>query len=69
MKRTYLIDRGCKLCDACFWACPKKAIFIQDNRASINQDKCVGCGICRDNCANEAISVHEMADQKPAGVA
>jgi pyruvate formate lyase activating enzyme len=57
--KTYLIDRGCKLCDACFWACPVKAIYIENNRANINQEKCIHCGVCYSNCPNEAITIIE----------
>jgi ferredoxin len=53
----YVINRGCKLCDACYWNCPVQAIYIENDRAHINQEKCTGCGQCYDNCANEAISV------------
>lgn len=57
--KIYVIDHGCKLCDACIFACPAKAIYMKDNRAHIDQDKCQHCGICYNECANEAISVHE----------
>ena len=57
--KTYVIDKGCKLCDACLWACPKQAISSDGQRASIDQTKCVHCGVCYQNCPNEAISVHE----------
>lgn len=60
--KYYVIDRGCKLCDACYWACPAKAIRIVDNvRAEVIQDRCRHCGICYDSCANEAISIYEDA--------
>lgn len=56
----YVIDNGCKLCDGCLWGCPTKAIFIEDDRtAKIDQEKCIHCGNCYDNCANEAISIYE----------
>lgn len=60
MKKRYVIDKGCKLCDACVWACPAKAIVSNGDRASIDQAKCVQCGVCVESCANEAISVYEV---------
>jgi NAD-dependent dihydropyrimidine dehydrogenase PreA subunit len=57
--KKYVIDRGCKACDACYWACPKKAIYVDQQGAHIEQEKCVHCGICYESCANEAISVYE----------
>ncbi|MBI4976857.1 MAG: 4Fe-4S binding protein [Spirochaetes bacterium] len=61
--KKYIIDRGCKLCDACYWACPQKAVYAKDDRCHIDQAKCIGCGICYQNCANEAISIHEENDK------
>ena len=58
--KKYMIDKGCKLCDACIWACPKKAIFSNGTRAIIEQMKCSHCGICKQNCPNEAISAYEV---------
>ncbi len=59
MGKKYVIDRGCKLCDGCYWACPTKAIYVENNLCHIDQSKCVHCGVCYQNCANEAISVYE----------
>lgn len=67
--KYYVIDRGCKLCDACYWACPAKAIRIVDDvRADINQDRCRHCGVCYDNCANEAISIYADAAAAQAAI-
>lgn len=60
--KKYVIDRGCKLCDACLWSCPVKAIEVRDDKAFINQEKCVRCGKCYDDCANEAISLYNEAE-------
>lgn len=62
MSKKYVIDRGCKLCDACFWACTSKAIYVENNICHIDQSKCISCGVCYQNCANEAISVYEDGD-------
>ncbi|MEK6795570.1 MAG: 4Fe-4S binding protein [Spirochaetota bacterium] len=57
MRKTYVIDRGCTLCDACFWACPEKAIYESGGCCHIDQEKCSHCGVCYKGCASEAISV------------
>jgi pyruvate formate lyase activating enzyme len=51
------------LCDGCYWVCPAKAIYMEGNRMKIDQEKCIHCGKCYDNCPNEAISIYE-SDQK-----
>ena len=67
--KYYVIDRGCKLCDACHWACPAKAIRIVDDvRAEIIQDQCRHCGVCYDSCANEAISIYDDATTAQADI-
>mgnify|MGYP001171570825 FL=1 len=67
--KYYVIDRGCKLCDACYWACPAKAIRIVDDvRAEIIQDQCRHCGVCYDSCANEAISIYDDAATAQAAI-
>ncbi len=59
--KKYLINKGCKLCEACIWACPRKAIYSDGTRAFIDASKCARCGVCRENCPNEAISVVEIS--------
>jgi NADH-quinone oxidoreductase subunit F len=55
----YNIDSGnCTGCSACLKACPNKAIIGETKEPhSINQDSCSKCGICRDVCKFEAVSV------------
>ena len=55
MKTKYIIDRGCTSCDECRWLCPAKAISMTLDGAFIDQEKCIGCGICMKNCPSEAI--------------
>lgn len=43
---------GCKLCEK---NCPKDAIHVVDNLASIDYDKCINCGICASVCPTGAI--------------
>ncbi|MBP5639279.1 MAG: 4Fe-4S binding protein [Victivallales bacterium] len=55
MKKKYIIDRGCTSCDECRGLCPVKAISMDLNGAHIDLEKCIGCGICINNCPSEAI--------------
>jgi len=55
MDYRYAVTRGCTFCGTCEEMCPENAICIEENGAVIDQDKCVGCGVCYDNCAFEAI--------------
>ena len=55
LKLTYQVLHGCTLCGMCETECPVGAIVVEKTGAHIDQDKCIGCGSCADNCASEAI--------------
>ena len=41
----------------CAKACPKQAITVENNLAYIDQEKCVGCGLCAKECPVGVIHV------------
>ncbi len=48
----------CQGCENCIEPCPQVAITLSaDSKAVINQDYCVGCGICKTHCEYDAIRV------------
>ncbi len=51
----YSVQAGCCFCQECQYVCPKNAISMDKNGAHIDQTLCIGCGICANNCASEAI--------------
>lgn len=56
MSKKYQVTGGCALCLMCVYECPVHAISIIENvKTTIDQEKCVGCGRCVDNCQAEAI--------------
>lgn len=56
-KTCYTVTDMCRGCYArpCEVNCPKKAITVS-NKASINQDLCIKCGLCYNNCPYSAIN-------------
>ena len=53
---SWKIDKdSCIGCGTCVSICPKEAITIQDDLATINKDLCVECGACSNNCPVDAI--------------
>ena len=46
---------GCIGCGICEKNCPKDAIHVENNLASIDYDKCINCGICVSKCPTGAI--------------
>jgi len=55
----YSIDpEKCKACMLCVKNCPEGAIFGEEKQPqTINQEKCIKCGVCRDVCKFEAVKV------------
>jgi len=55
----YSIDpEKCKACMLCVKNCPEGAIFGEEKQPqTINQEKCIKCGLCRDVCKFEAVKV------------
>ncbi len=59
--------RGC-LAHPCTEVCPVDAIHIVNNRALIDQDKCIKCGLCAKACPYTAILHHQRPCAQACGV-
>jgi [FeFe] hydrogenase (group B1/B3) len=56
-KKNYVVSNLCRGCVArpCMMNCPKDAINFVSGQAQIDPDKCVNCGICKNECPYHAI--------------
>ncbi len=56
-QQRYYVTEACQHCLAhpCALNCPKDAITIENERAKIDEDECVECGLCVQNCPFNAI--------------
>lgn len=51
------IDKAkCTGCQACIDVCPVEALYMENDKANVNEDTCVDCGACIGECPVEAIS-------------
>jgi ferredoxin len=48
--KIYYITNKCVGCHACKVFCPQKAIFYGERKMEIDQDKCIQCGTCYNEC-------------------
>lgn len=53
----FLVTNACRNCLAhnCIASCPRQAIIVVQNRAYIDKNKCVECGLCKKSCVYGAI--------------
>jgi len=49
------VGNNCTLCSECFNHCPADAITLDDVKAHIDQDKCIGCAECLAVCRFGAV--------------
>ena len=51
---------GCRACVSTPHGCPVEAIsFGEDGKVIIDQEKCVGCGLCKDRCKPGVIKIKQ----------
>jgi ferredoxin len=54
--KIYYITSKCIGCHACKVFCPQKAIYYGERKMEIDQDKCVQCATCYNECPIFVIS-------------
>lgn len=66
----YVVSNQCRNCvsHACMKACPRSAISVVNNRAYIDQSKCIKCGKCKQNCPYDAIARHSRPCSAACGI-
>jgi MinD superfamily P-loop ATPase len=60
-------NEDCVMCGECVDRCFFKAIELDEalGRAVIDEDKCMGCGVCTLTCAQEALRLKRVEREKP----
>lgn len=56
-KKQLHIDYWCEGCGKCVERCGQDALYIQDNKAKVIEEKCLLCGYCASACPCFAIKV------------
>ena len=52
-------SQKCDLHGDCFEVCPVGALEISEGRLQYQKDKCLGCGLCVEQCPQKAISIYQ----------
>ena len=55
-------ETQCLGCRRCTFACPEKAIVVQNGRASVDKSKCTSCGNCLATCPTAAFTLDETEE-------
>jgi Pyruvate/2-oxoacid:ferredoxin oxidoreductase delta subunit len=58
--KVYFINRTCIGCQICRTFCPAEAIHYGDGANEIDQNKCIHCGTCYEECLINAVSETEV---------
>lgn len=56
-KKSPMVTEKCIGCGDCEEICPKDAVQIQDDRASVDYSKCIRCFCCHEVCPEKAIDL------------
>lgn len=66
----FMVTDACRNCLAhsCVNTCPKNAIFIIDNRAFMDQSRCIECGRCYESCPFGAIHQNSRPCERSCAV-
>lgn len=55
-------ETRCLGCGRCTFACPEKAVSIQNGRANVDKSKCTSCGGCLAACPTAAFTLDETKE-------
>lgn len=54
-KMALLCQLGCRTCRKCELVCPNSSIKVLDNKAQIQKETCIQCGLCAERCPQGCI--------------
>lgn len=55
-------ETRCLGCGRCAFACPEKAVSVQNGRAGVDKSKCISCGGCLAACPTAAFTLDETRE-------
>ena len=58
--KIYFIGHGCVGCHVCLTFCPEDAIHFGDTGNEIDQNKCIHCGTCYEECPISVVTETEF---------
>ncbi len=64
MEAVTINVKWCKGCGICVAFCPKNALALEREKATLIPDRCIACGMCELYCPDLAISVDKTKRPK-----
>jgi electron transport complex protein RnfB len=66
--RAVVEEALCSACGDCEFRCQMEAIGVDNGCASVNNDRCIGCGLCVTTCPEEAVTLLRKPESEQAPV-
>jgi MinD superfamily P-loop ATPase len=61
---TYQISPSCEACNNCKCICPISDAIIAGDVYRIDEDSCIGCGVCVESCPTSSIYEPRIVGQE-----
>ena len=64
-----MVDEAlCSACGDCEYRCQMEAIGVNNGYAVVNNDRCIGCGLCVTTCPDMAVKLVRKPETEQASV-
>lgn len=63
-KKLFINTKWCKGCGICVEFCPRKVLYLENEKVAVKDSGCSLCGLCELRCPDYAIYVEEVQNEQ-----